>query len=266
MVELTDEEKELAMKDAMVRKHAQLESDRKKALAEAARKNRENEFNTPNDLYRLAAWRATQILRYRTGNPTINFQPMEFQQPVITALSLYFTNSIEFQQLNTKDYNTNKYEFSLQKGLWLWGNPGVGKSLIMEMFNRNTRLCFDIVQCPKLCYNYVKHGDDILQQYINPVPAYPGPENFYQHQAGVCYNDLGTESMQSKHYGNAINVMEYIILESYEKKVPYFHRHVTTNLTFDQVKEYYGVRVLDRIKECFNIIEVRGESLRGKSF
>ena len=262
---MTDDEKELALKEAMVKKHASLENDRKKRLAEEKRKEFFNQVSHPNELYKLARYRGTLMIRFRSGDPAVEFEPTEFQKPVITALSLYFTGAAEFEQLDTSKYNSLGIPFSLNKGLWIWGNPGVGKSLMMEMFNRNTRLCYELVQCPKLCYEYVKNGDDVLERYVTITPAIPCGSNFGQRQMGICYNDLGTENLQSKHYGNPINVMEHIILQSYENKVPYHHRHITTNLTFDQVKDAYGLRVLDRIKECYNIIEVRGESLRGKT-
>lgn len=266
IVDLTDQERaeaiELGLQQARLKKHNSLESQRKAKLAEQKRNDFKRPF-APDELYKLAKWRATQMIRFRTGNPAIEFEPVAFQLPIITALSLYFSGAEEFERLNRKDYNDSKLDFSLHKGIWLWGNPGVGKSLMMEMFNRNKRLCYDLMECSKICYQYVKYGDDVLKNLITECESIaPDAGTFYQPTKGICYNDLGTEPPASKHYGNSLNVMEYIILQTYERKVPYWQRHVTTNLTFNQVSEIYGVRVLDRIKECFNILEVRGESLR----
>lgn len=266
LVDLTEQERkdatELAIKEARVRKHAILESDRKKRLAEE-RLNDATRPWSPAEVFKLAKWRATQIIRARTGNPAIEFEPTTEQKVITTALSLYFAEAEEFEDLNPKFYNTTNFQFSLHKGIWLWGNPGVGKSLIMEIFNRNKRLCYDILECPKICYRYVKHGDDVLNGLINVCQTIaPDASTFFQPIKGICYNDLGTENTSSSHYANPLNVMEYILLQSYERKIPYWQRYVTTNLTFDQVKQTYGVRVLDRIKECFNILELKGESLR----
>lgn len=262
LVELTDEEREQVILEAKVRKHARLEDERKKVLAEHKRKESMESILVPNGLYSLAKWRATLLIRFRTGNPNLEFEPREFQRSLITALCFYFCKHENFEKLDAKDYNSTGLSFSLNKGLWIWGNPGVGKSLIMEMFSRNMRLCYDIIQCPKLCYAYQKHGDEAIADFMHEVPAVSAFDNFHQKVKGICYNDLGTEALQSKHYGNPINVMQHILLQTYENLVPYWHRHVITNLTFDQVKESYGIRVTDRIKECFNIIEVKGESLR----
>lgn len=262
MVDLTEQEKELALKEAMVKKHAKLEEDRKKRLAEE-KKNDWRRPWTPNELYEFARMRATQLLRYETGNMALEFEPVEFQRSAITALSLYFSNSEIFENLDSKNYSSTGLKFSLQKGLWLWSNPGLGKTLMMQMFSRNKRLCYQVVQCPKIVAGYVKDGDQHISHYSqlkkSLVKEY---QNFFQEEMGICYNDLGTETPLAKHYGTPINVMESILLDTYENRVPFFHRHVTTNLTFDQVKEKYGVRVTDRIKQCFNIIEIKGTSLR----
>lgn len=251
-----------AIREALKTKWNRLETDRRFKLSQD-RKNEASRPWTAGELYQLAKWRATQMIRSRSGKPDIEFEPVEYQKPIITALGLYFSNSPEFEQLKTNLYNSNKLPFSLNKGIWLWGNPGVGKTLMMEMFNRNKRLCYDLVQCPKIAYQYVKHGDQVFENMISQCEVIaPDASTFFQQVKGFCYNDLGTENMSANHYGNPINVMEYIMLQSYERKLPYWHRHVTTNLTMEQVKECYGVRVLDRIKECYNILEVRGESLR----
>lgn len=266
LVDLTEQEREqaieLALQEAKVKKHARLEDDRKKRLAEERRNDARRPW-APAELYQLVKWRGTQILRARTGNPTIEFEPAEAQKNAIAALTFYFTNSPEFEEMSPGLLNGTGLPLSLNKGIWLWGNPGVGKSLIMEIFNRNKRICYDVLEVPKIVYQYTKHGDDAishLQVVINTVA--PDASIFFQDIKGVCYNDLGTENMKGTHYGNSINVMEHILLQTYERKVPYWQRFITTNLTLDQVKEAYSVRVWDRIKECFNIIEIKGESLR----
>lgn len=266
IVGLTDLEKKAAHQkgedDALQAKWDLLEKQRRAKLVEIKRQDVKRPWSQ-GELYELAKWRATQMIRARTGDPVIEFEPVDFQKNVIVALTHYFTGSKEFEELHPSMYNTTKLPFSLNKGIWLWGNPGVGKTLMMEMFNRNKRLCYDVVQCPKICYEYVKHGDMVFEGLINvrEVNA-PDISNFLQKQKGICYNDVGTEPLKSNFYANPLNVMEHIMLQTYENKVPYWHRHVTTNLTFDQVKEAYGIRVLDRIKECFNILEVKGSSLR----
>lgn len=263
IVELTDEERELALKEAMIKKHAVLEDQRKKRLADQKMNDWRRPW-VPKQLYEFAKLRADELVKFETGDHTKEFQPTKEQKDAINALSLYFTESELFEKLEVSKYNTLSYPFSLQKGLWLWGNPGVGKTMLMKMFSRNKRLCYRVVECPKIVQGYVKYGDDHINHYCRIVKSEAKAySNFFQEDTGICYNDLGIETLQAKHYGTPMNVMENILLETYEAKVPFFHRHVTTNLTFDQVKEKYGVRITDRIKQCFNVIEIKGESVRG---
>jgi DNA replication protein DnaC len=261
-VDLTEEETKQALDEARRKKVIRLDDERKKKLAALYNAEALKPWSTVQ-LWSFVKSRGDRMLQLQTGNSTASFQQIDFQKGIIKALLLYFTNNQEFEKLNTKEFNDVDIPFSLNKGIWLWGNPGVGKTLLMQMFRINKRLCFDVVQCPKFAYNYVKFGDDVINPYKKVVPAdVASYDNFFQKVKGVCYNDLGTEPLQSKHYGNAINVMQTILLETYENKVPWWQRHVTTNLTFQQVEDCYGVRVKDRIRQCFNIIDIRGGSLR----
>jgi DNA replication protein DnaC len=260
-VELTDQEVKDALELARRQKHVRLEDDRRKALAAHARADATRQWS-PKELWEFARNRASIALRERTGDPTMEFKATIDQVPVVRALAMYFTGNNGFEQLDTTQFNSLPLKFSLQKGIWMWGNPGVGKTLIMSMFSRNKRLCYRLLQCPKIVSSFTIDGFDAIRQYSKQWPEPVGASNFFQDRIGICYNDLGTEPMKAKSYGNETNVMEHLFLETYENHVPFFHRHVTTNLTFDQVEQCYGLRVLDRVKECFNVIELRGESLR----
>lgn len=262
IVDLTSAEIEVALLQAKVEKHKRLENDRRKHLA----LKHYTQLTKPwlaNELYEHARLRATILIRAEKNDPAAIFEPMDFQEDAIKALSFYFSNSEGFEKLDTKLYNSNQdLPFNLNKGIWLWSNPGQGKTLMMQMFAINKRQCYQVMQCPKIVSGFVQFGEQHISGYSKEIIVTPQPANFYQGKQGICYNDLGTERTSASHYTNSINVMETIMLDSYEQRVPFSQRHVTTNLTFDQVKEMYGVRVTDRIKQCFNIIEINGKSLR----
>lgn len=261
-VGLTEEEQNLAITKAIAEKTIRLENIRRRLLIEKQQAAIVRPWSA-NELYIYAKMRADKFLQSQSGDPAAAFQIIDFQKPVMVALSLYFTNDSKFEELDSNEYNSNGLPLSLNKGIWLWGNPGVGKTMIMGMFSKNKRLSYEVIQCPKLTYQYSKEGDDVIAHFTKPLTTQAASaDNFYQRNRGACYNDLGTEPTLSKFYGNPINVMEYLFLQSYDNSVPFFHRHVTTNLTMDQVKEMYGLRVLDRIKQSFNIIEIKGKSLR----
>jgi DNA replication protein DnaC len=86
---------------------------------------------------------------------------------------------------------------------------------------------------------------------------------FNQKRAGYCFDDLGTEETKS-HFGNKINVMAEIILNRYDNKTAmgWEFTHVTTNLSADEIEQYYGSRVRSRFREMFNAITLNGNDRR----
>lgn len=267
-IELNEEEiaaaTEAGIKKAKLIKADLFEYERRKELAKKVMMESAQPWSGL-ELWNYAKKRGDEIVKIQSGNPSKIFEEIPFQKKIISALCLYFTGNPAFENIDAKELNSIKgSSFSLTKGIWLWGQPGVGKTLLMDMFRINKRQCFGLVQCTKLAYLWSKEGDFFIEPYMRPVNNGEifSSTPFNQKLVGICYNDLGTEQIPVKFFGNTINVMEQIILNSYDKKVPFWHRHVTTNLTGEQVKSIYGTRVSDRIIEMFNIIDITGKSLR----
>lgn len=262
-IELDEEEIQAAMTWAKERKAELFEQERRRLLSEQVRRESKRPWSI-SELWKYAKSRADNIKKTETGDPYAEFQTIPFQKNIIEALLLYFTEDERFEELDPKEYNDSKSEFSLQKGLWLWGVPGVGKTLLMDMFRINKRQCFGIIQTPKLAYLFMQQGDDAVNPYSRIIAngSLFATTPFGQKNVGVCFNDLGTEPCPINHYQNKINLMEQVLLNAYEAKVPFWHRHVTTNLKADQIEQMYGARIKDRIKQMFNIIDIKGESLR----
>lgn len=172
---------------------------------------------------------------------------------VLNALCYYFTDNEQFEKINT--------DWSLQKGLFLWGNVGVGKTTLMHLFSKNKRQCFQVVSCRKFSNEFAKFGDDVIDPYRSVLYSVPGSDNYLQKQMGVCFDDLGTEK-DAVNYGNRKNIMEEILLDRYDNKVPFYQTHITTNLSAQEIEERYGTRVRSRMREMFNMIELHGSDLR----
>ena len=63
------------------------------------------------------------------------------------------------------------------------------------------------------------------------------------------------------------NIDDYLVLYEVPRKMNgdksnYLFTHFTTNLSPEMLKENYGERVVDRIKEMFNIVTFYGKSRR----
>lgn len=63
----------------------------------------------------------------------------------------------------------------------------------------------------------------------------------------LLLDDIGTESVSIKDYGNVISPFTEVIYHRYDKGLQTI---LTTNLTLEQIKERYGERVFDRMQEA----------------
>ncbi|MCM1170198.1 MAG: hypothetical protein NC048_09825 [Bacteroides sp.] len=136
----------------------------------------------------------------------------------------------------------------LDKGIILHGPVGCGKTTLFRAFNfgavyscdnprrpltaDNTRL-FSIVPCSRIAREYADKengGVQVLKRYFT---------------GNFMFDDLGTENV-AKYYGTAMDVMGEIMLERYDNPVITF---MTTNLTYDQIRQSYGERFASRLSE-----------------
>lgn len=174
-------------------------------------------------------------------------------------LCCYFSKDPGFivlaQQLGVKNP-------SLDKGLYLGGNFGVGKTCLMKLFQRNQRQVYQIVNAKAIADLFGREGEPSMVQYTE-CPKLPvnDAQNFYQQIMGLCIDDLGTEEIKN-HFGNKKNVVGDLIELRYSKGNTGILLHITTNLTGKQLEEFYGGRVASRLRQVVNIIDFKGEDLR----
>jgi DNA replication protein DnaC len=167
----------------------------------------------------------------------------EWYVKVVKRLCCYFTGDKRF----------NSASFNLEKGLLIYGGVGVGKSTLLETFRRNQIFSYRIASCRDIENQFADIGVDTVGYYSK---NHDMPTNIYnQSEAGFCFDDLGTENAVTKYFGNSKNIMAEIILNRYDKKLDSRSTHITTNITYNQIVELYGDRVIDRMKESFNFIE-----------
>ena len=147
--------------------------------------------------------------------------------------------------------------FSNNKGLFLSGNIGCGKTFLMKLLQVNPIYNYRVVNCREVASDFAKDGDAGIEKYIK---IYEQPPQKHHDPAfrkqrllnGYCFDDFGTEP-DKKYYGSEVNVMLEVLLHRYDKG-DFFTTHITTNINITELKERYGSRLTSRMKEMFNFI------------
>lgn len=180
----------------------------------------------------------------------------EQNKATIEKLALYFTGNTDFEIGG----------YSLNKGILLMGNVGVGKTDLMRFFQRNKKQCYRVVSCREVADSYTnydpKDSSETVEKDFATLThtALNDAAYFYQRGIGFCFDDLGTEEIKNN-YGNKKNVMADVIMAIYDKK-SYVPFHITTNLDYDEIEAMYGTRVRSRLREMFNVFILSGNDMR----
>ena len=135
--------------------------------------------------------------------------------------------------------NDERFKLDINKGLFLRGNCGTGKTII-------TQIIVDIIN----------FGDNKNPIFINARDL----QNLYSNndleqidalkkRFLVIIDDVGVESADVKNYGNVIEPFNDLLDYRYRNRMETI---ITTNLTPEKIKDVYGERILDRFKESFN--------------
>ena len=229
-IELTDEEIELALRQAREQKHYLL---------------KRQEYNAKlNEDLKPPKFTAEQMIEAYAEEFIVDDDNRE----VVAQLAYYFATDPRF----TGSFN---------RGLFLYGPVGVGKTELMRFFQRNQKQSFRLYTCRAVETGYAKKGDEGIgafytQQTMNAADI------FGHRQIGYCFDDLGTEPVTTNFYGTAKAVMAEVILNRYDAKIPFVMTHVTSNLTAEQIRHRYGDRAADRMREMFNFIAFTGGKSR----
>jgi len=173
---------------------------------------------------KLLSW-----LKVNTGE--VNLE--EGRKDFYFQLCFYFTNDKRF----TGD---------LKKSLLIQAGIGTGKTTAMTFFQRNQKQNFKMVRTRTVAYEFKNKGVEAIEFYSKN-----------HSETGFCFDDFGTENIL-QHYGDKVSAITDIILNRYDDNIQ--PTHITTNLTVDQIKELYGERLFDRMKEMFNQIALPFEA------
>jgi DNA replication protein DnaC len=177
------------------------------------------------------------------------FKFNEKNQVIIYTLLRYFMQDPDF---NT--YGLIKKGSSLNKGILIYGDIGVGKSTLFEVLHETGRklLYYGIKDLWFTSYSTIK----LVQDFMSSNNDTTSTLNLKNLSKGRLYlDDLG---MEEKAFGKK-DLCADLLFERNRNRALTF---ATSNLSPSQLAVKYGPRIGDRIIEDFNIIKWTGESLR----
>jgi DNA replication protein DnaC len=158
----------------------------------------------------------------------------EFNKPLIKAICFFLSEDPRFE---------TELNYSLKKGLLIRGVSGIGKTYLVTCVKDNKFKPISI-------YSMIDISDEVRE--------YGG----FQTKGKVVYlDDVGSEETVN-HYGSKINWFKEFLESYYLNSTDFSRLILSTNCNFDQIQEKYGFRVRSRMKEMFNIIDVKGKDLR----
>lgn len=165
----------------------------------------------------------------------------EHNKHFIVTLCYFLSNDARFE---------TELGYSFKKGLLIRGISGLGKTHLVKCVQDNELN-------PILILSMLEINDEIKEQ------------GEYEIRLGnrkmIYLDDVGTEEPTVNHYGTKIsffkNFIELVYLKNQNKT---FNKLlISTNNSFAEIETKYGFRVRSRVKDMFNIIDVKGEDMRG---
>ena len=156
----------------------------------------------------------------------------------------------------------------LNKSIALIGAYGVGKSTIFNIWHEYLRKYYPFNANLYKISSLEEILDDIRKEdYVKRVYCYNKKENTQGLNTSkpihILINEFGFD-YKIKSYGTDINelfeafmMVRYDVFQKYKKLT-----HITTNYGTDELKSIFHPKLIDRFKEMFNLIELRGKSFR----
>lgn len=180
---------------------------------------------------------------------------------ILRFLLYYFNNCpLALEVYPDEDYN-------LYKNILIWGDVGVGKTMIMQIFSeylkrtKNPNAFYNLSVSQMV--NYYKLHNNLDKYTFNETD---NNKNFEGNPFGVCLNDIGIEN--SKFFGidTKTLISDFIYSRTEILQQQGIKAHLTSNKNYQELAMYledddsYG-RLADRLK-YYNIIKLDGDNKR----
>jgi predicted ATPase len=160
-------------------------------------------------------------------------------------------------------YFTGNGGYDLSKGIYLYGGYGVGKTITMRIFSLFLQKHFNF-GANNFGTTSVEKIADYYKEYGNLIKYGRSVENGRVLSFNTCINEFG-KPLEEKHYGTRIqDTINSMLMNRYELfQEGIAVTHATSNYHPSKL-DCFDEALIDRFKEMFNFIEVKGKSFRNK--
>ncbi|WP_233434011.1 P-loop NTPase family protein [Odoribacter splanchnicus] len=153
-------------------------------------------------------------------------------------------------------------QYALHKNILLVGEPGCGKTMMMQIFSDYLKITDNPNKFHNLSItqmvNYYKIHSNIDRYTYNEADA----KYFNGNPFNICLNDIGIDIQQKSFGTNIDDIVNEFLFARYEIFQNNFKRtHLTSNLSTKDFKEKYEERLVDRFKN-YNVVNLPGKSRR----
>ncbi len=209
-------------------------------------------------------------------------------QKLAGTLALYFIENKGFYKSpllcrNKDQENSFKSLPDLNKGLMIIGSYGTGKTSIIETFHhifkyarnnefhiKNKAGEFELLKWYEIYFGFSTTNDVVrefegIKRSDNPDEDYGWDQFWKKHSKGFRYYDDVMAEEKANNYGK-IELFKQIFEKRYSHRtktiISLNYEGESVETTLEAFAQRYGERNYDRLFEMYNIIELKGESLR----
>lgn len=222
------------LKDANASKHYQIWQKEKR------QEEKEQEQKLKQAL--IDKWNANYFFKFMSLTSKYEFGKKlivnQYNSDFITAVCFFLSRDERFE---------TELGYSLKKGLLIRGISGIGKTHIVKCVANNELH-------PVFVVSTIEITDEVKNNGEYNLPIVPN---------GCIYlDDLGTEQPTVKFFGTAISWFKDYIEMAYLDNASFNNILISTNNSAQDFEDKYGFRVRSRIREMFNVIDVKGKDMR----
>lgn len=175
------------------------------------------------------------------------FKVDENNKKFLNAFCKYFAQDPTFE---------TEHNGHLDKGLFVFGNNGTGKTSSFEIIQKISKQ-----YAIKQLWIPIISTQEVVQKFNLAESSQKDYIIQYYSKGTYLFDDLGSEK-EASNYGKE-DIFTRISEHRYNEFLKYGTKtFITSNLSFEEIKKRYGIRVYDRFYQMFNQLKLDGESRR----